>query len=211
MKTFIISSLLFTTAVFAQSIDLKAAKALLTQRQAVLEQVNAGMSKKLVTLVKYPTEMGACEVTETAIQTVLRIEGDKIIVHSKESYVPSSTAACAGFEGQEAAVIFYEAKPSLALDLADLDASASDIKSISKAGEIVTMTLGSGSEAVTVKYDLTKPSFKNMIYSQDATQTLTGTDMADVDVNTIDLRNVYFCASAESDHCSQGDWSDILY
>lgn len=211
MKAFIISSLLISSSTFAQSLDLRTTKALMTQRQLLLEKINPGMSKKLITLVKYPTESGACEVTETALQTVLKIEGDKMIVHSQESYAPAQTEACAGFESQEAAVIYYEAKPSLAADLANLDEAAGDIKSISKSGDIITMLLGSGIDAVTVKYDLTKPSFKNLIFSQDATQTLTGSDLLDIDVNSIDLRNVFFCESAESENCSQGDWSDILF
>jgi hypothetical protein len=220
MKVLLTFSLLVTTSAFAQSLDVKGYKALLTQRQPLLERVNQGMSKKLVTLSKIPTELGPCELTETSIQTVLKVEGSKIIVHSKENYTPAATPACAGFESQDVSVIFYEAKPSLVDDLADLDASASTIKAISKTGEIVTMNLQApvdqedGTqriENVTVKYDLSKPTFKNLIYTQDSSQTVTGTDMADIDVYSIDLRKVLFCASADSDNCSEGDFSDILF
>lgn len=220
MKFLLVSTLLFATTGFAQTLDVNGFKNLLTQRQALLERVNQGMSKKLITVSKYPTELGPCEITETAIQTVLKVEGAKIIVYSKENYVPSTTPACAGFQTQDVAVLFYDAKPSLADDLADLDASASQVTSISKAGDIVTMNLQAPveqqdgtqrTEAVVVKYDLTKPTFKNLIYTQDSTQTTTGIDMLDVDVNTIDLRKVLFCESADSDRCSEGDFSDILF
>ena len=132
MKVLLTLSLLVTTSAFAQSLDVNGFKNLLSQRQALLERVNQGMSKKLITVSKIPTELGPCEITETSVQTVLKIEGAKIIVHSKENYTPAATAACAGFESQEVAVLFYDEKPSLALDLADLDASASQIKSISR-------------------------------------------------------------------------------
>ncbi len=220
MKVLLTLSLLATTSAFAQSLDVNGFKSLLTQRQALLERVNPGMSKKLITVSKIPTELGPCEVSETSVQTVLKIEGQKIIVHSKESYVPAQTPACAGFESQEVAVLFYDAKPSLAEDLADLDASASQIRTIVKAGDLITMTLQAPveredgttvTENVTVKYDLTKPTFKNLIFTQDSTQTVNGQDMLDVDVNTIDLRKVLFCESAESDRCSEGDFSDILF
>jgi hypothetical protein len=207
MKVILLATLFLSTGTFAQSLDVNSLKGLLTQRKAILEKVNQGMSKKVTTITKYPTELGPCEVTESALQTVLKIEGDKLIVHSKESYSPASTPACAGFQAQTVGVVFYEDKPSLEKDLADLDESAAQVKSITKAGEIVTLTLTD----VTVKYDLTKPSFKNTVFLQDAGQTMTGTDNADVDVYSIDLKNVLFCSSADSDECSQGDWSDILF
>lgn len=220
MKFLIVSSLLLSSTAFAQNIDLKTFKTLLTQRKVTLEKINQGMSKKLTTITKIPTELGPCELNETAVQTILKVEGDKIIVHSKENYVPAASAACAGFESQEVSVVFYEDKPSLELDLADLDASASDIKTISKAGDIVTMTLNARienedgttkTEIATVKYDLTKPTFKNLIYTQDSSRTITGTDMADIDVYSINLKKVLFCESADSDNCAEGDFSDILF
>lgn len=220
MKALILSSLMFSSMSFAQNLDVKALKTLLTQRQATLERVNQGMSKKLTTLQKIPTEIGYCELRETAVQTVLKIEGDKIIVHSKENYVPAATPACAGFEASEVSVLFYEDKPTLAADLADLDASAADIRSIVKAGETVSMSLStvvteqdgtSRTEALSVKYDLTKPSFKNLVFTQDSTSTTTGEDMADIDVYSINLKKVLFCDSNDSDSCVEGDFSDILF
>jgi hypothetical protein len=220
MKALILSSLMFSSMSFAQDLDVKTFKNLLSQRQATLEKVNQGMSKKLIILTKIPTEIGFCELKETAVQTVLKIEGDKIIVHSKENYVPAATPSCAGFEASEVSVLFYEDKPALASDLADLDASAADIRSIVKAGEIVSMNLSSvvteddgtsRNEAVSVKYDLTKPSFKNLIFTQDSTSSTTGEDMADIDVYSINLKKILFCDSNDSESCVEGDFSDILF
>lgn len=220
MKVLLTLSLLVTTSAFAQSIDVKGFKTLLTQRQAVLERINAGMSKKITTITRYPTELGPCDMTETAVQTVLKIEGTKIIVHSKENYVPSATPACAGFEAQEVSVLFYEDKPTLALDLADLDETAAQIKTIQKIGDIVHLNMNavvqnqdgtSTTEAVTVKYDLTKPSFKNTIFIQSPLSITNAEDVADIDVYSINLKQVLFCDSADSDQCAEGDFSDILF
>lgn len=211
MKVLLVSSLLISTTSFAQSLDVNGLKNLMTQRQATLEKIHQGMSKKLTTTSQVQTEIGACDLTESSVQTVLKIEGDKIIVHSKEKYSPASTPACAGIEAQEVGVLFYEDRPTLKSELEDLDASAPNIKTISKAGDIVTMNLSVESENVTVMYDFTKPSFKNTILIQDSKSKIVGEDMADIDVTTIDLTNVLFCDSAESDECSEGDFSDILY
>lgn len=211
MKILLVSSLLISTASFAQTLDVNGLKALMTQRKATLERIYQGMTKKLVTTTEIPTELGPCELNETAIQSVLKIEGDKIIVHSKEKYSPASTPACAGFESQEVSVLFYEDKPSLELDLQDLEASRAGVKSISRSGEIVTMNLVAEGESVTVKYDLSKPSFKNTILVQDSNSKILSEDMADINVNTLDLTKVLFCASADSDECSEGDFSDILF
>lgn len=211
MKAFLVTAMFFGTTVFAQTIDVKGVKALMTERQALLEKVYPGMAKKIVTKTKYPTEVGPCEVTEVAIQTVLKIEGEKIIVHSKENYTPASSDACEGFQAQDFSVVFYQDKPSLALDFADLDEASPAITSLSKTGDIVTMLVSADDETVTVKYDLSKPSFKNMIYTQDSTQTVTGTDIPDNNVNTIDLTHVLFCETAQSQNCSEGDFSDILF
>lgn len=207
MKGFLLATLFVSTGTFAQSLDVNSLKGLLAQRKALLEKVNQGMSKKVTTITKYPTELGPCEVTEISVQTVLKIEGDKMIVHSKESYSPATSSACAGFEAQTLGVIFFEEKPSLDKDIADLDEIAAQVKSITKAGEIVTLMLPD----VTVKYDLSKPSFKNTIFLQDKTSTMNVTDSADIDVYSIDLKKVLFCASADSDECAEGDWSDILF
>lgn len=215
MKLLLASALLVTSTSFAQTLDVQGLKSLWKEKQSVLERINQGMSKKVITTSRIATELGPCEITATALQTVLKIEGAKMIVHSKEKYQPATSAACAGFQPQEVAVVFYEEKPTLATDLSDLDEAASQIKSISRSGEIVTLnltaTVGTRTESVTVKYDLTKPSFKNTILVQDSTNKVVTEEAADMNVNSIDLKKVLFCESANSDNCQEGDFSDILF
>ncbi|WP_408097567.1 hypothetical protein ACJVC5_01270 [Peredibacter sp. HCB2-198] len=220
MKFLILSSLLVSTSAFAQSIDVKAFKTLLTQKQAILEKATPGMSKKVVTTAKVED----CQYSQTAIQTILRIEGEKMIVHSKESLtlVPSSACINAGYENYEETVVFYVARPTLSADLEALDASAASIKSLVKAGEQVTMQMdvketdedgNTSIEALTFKYDLTRPSFSNLILTEGEGFKTVVTDEKDVDLNTVDLRNVTFCANDDEDSsdCVQGDFSDILF
>lgn len=222
MKTLILFSLtiMFSSGSPAQSIDLGTLKNLLIQKQATLEQVYPGMSKKISTITKIPTELGICEYKETAIQTILKIEGNKIIVHSKESSSPSPTPACAGFVSAEINVIFFEEKPSLSTDLADLDASASSIRTIIQSSDIISMNLRTevlhddGTiqlEDVLVKYDLAKPTFNNLILNYSSTSATTGEDIADIDVYSFNLTNILFCDADDSDSCTQGDFSDILF
>lgn len=213
MKFFILSSLLLTTTTsFAQSLDINALKQLFQTRQASLERVNAGMTKKITTTSKE----GACGIMTTSIQSILKIDGDKVIILSKEKFQPQNTEACrtAGFpNSSESSILYYEAKPSVSNDIEDLDATASDIKAINKAGEIVTLNLEVESEKITIKYDLTKPSFKNMISSQSINYKTVIEDMADIDLTKVDLKNVEFCDNNDGDNseCTQGDYSDILY
>jgi hypothetical protein len=59
--------------------------------------------------------------------------------------------------------------------------------------------------------DLTKSFFKNTLYLEANGQKTVGEDHADINVNSIDLSKVLFCESRDSDNCSEGDYSDILY
>lgn len=224
MKFLILSSLLISTTAFAQSIDVRAFKTLMTMNQAILERVTPGMSKKVVTTALTETDAGPCEYSQTAIQTILRIEGSKMIVHSKESLtlVPSSGCISAGYENYEETVVFYVEKPTLAADLAILDASAANIKSLVKSGEQVTLLMdveladeegNTAKESMTFRYDLTKPSFRNLILTEGEGFKTIVTDERDVDLNTVDLRNITFCANDDEDSsdCVQGDFSDILF
>lgn len=220
MKFLILSSLLISSTAFAQSLDVKAFKTLLTQKKATLEKVNVGMSKKVVTTSKAETESGdVCEYTQTAIQTILRIEGTKMIVHSQEALtlIPSSACTALEFQNYEEIVVFYQDKPSVEADIAALDESAADIRSIVKSGEQVTMKMevsdDTFSDSLTFKYDLTKPSFKNLLSTEGKAFKTLIQDQADVDVNKIDLRKVTFCANddADSSDCVEGDFSDILF
>lgn len=207
MKVLLISSLLISTTSFAQSLDVQGLKNFMIQKKEIIERINPGMSKKLTTFSRIPTELGPCELTEEAIQTVLKIEGEKIIVHSKEKYTPSATPACAGFNSSEVAVVFFENTPSLASEIADLDASASKVSSVSRSGDLVTMKI----ETATFIYDFSKPAFRNLISVKDTTFSSSSVDVSDIDVNTINLQKVLFCESSDSDNCVEGDFSDILF
>ncbi len=145
-----------------------------------------------------------------------------MIVYSQESFRPEANPACtaAGMEAFQENVVFFEAKPTLAQDLKDLNDS--DVKTIVRAGEVVTMTVNgvvtnadgtTGSEIVTVKYDLTKSSFKNLILSQSASLKVETAEAANVDVNTVNLTDVVFCENNDADNsdCTRGDFSDILF
>lgn len=222
---FLIAGILSLAAdsVSAQSLTKAQLTSLLQSKKAQLEFVNAGMSKATVTTASVTLEMGVkCEYNLTAIQSVLKIEGDKMVVLSQEAFRPVLTQACreAGFEAFDETVVFYEAKPSLAQDLEDLNAS--DVRSITRAGELVTLSVNgtitnedgsTSSELLLVKYDLTKPSFKNMVLSQSPSFKIETLDRPDIDVNAVDLRDVVFCENNDGDNsdCVRGDFSDILF
>lgn len=212
MKTLIIGSLLFSTASFAQNIDINALKSLMTARKATLEKVNAGMSKKSIATAKE----GECGYMITSLQSVLKIEGDKIIVLAKEKFSPQNSAPCraAGYTAStESSIVYFVPKPSLVGDFAALDEMSSSIKSIVRAGEAVTLTLATATDSVAMKYDLTKPSFKNLVLEQGLTYKTVTEDVADIDLKTVNLTNVLMCDDNDGDNseCVQGDFSDILY
>jgi hypothetical protein len=222
MKMLLLGSLLLgTTTSFAQSMNVNELKNLFTAKKAILERVNAGMTKKIITT----SSEGACGLMTTATQIILKIDGAKMFILSKEKLQPQNTPACrtAGYTtSAESNIVYVEDKPSLDNDLSDLDATASSIKVISKAGEIVTMNVEvsvedesgtANTEKVTIKYDLTKPSFKNMISSQSINYKTVIEDSADSDLSKVDLTKVSFCDNNDGDEseCVEGDFSDILF
>jgi hypothetical protein len=207
MKTLLATLFLFSSHSFAQNLDVKTFKDLLSQRKPVLEKIYQGMAKKLVTKTKFEVDGGFCESTEVAVQTVLKIEGSKVIVHSQESFVPGASSACAVVEPYNISVLFYQTAPSLSDDLSAIDDLASDITALSKAGDIVSMSLGTA----VFQYDLTQSSFKNLISVQDTDYSMVSSDLADINVNAIDLTRILFCESSDSDQCVEGDFSDILF
>lgn len=224
MKTLLFASLFFSANTYAQSITEANLKTLLTAKKATLEKVNVGMSKKTVTLSSIPVEGQDCNFTHTAVQSILRIDAGKMVVLSQESFAPAVTQACkdSGYTAYSESILFYEDAPTLTADLAELDAASPDIKSLSKAGEIITMSLNgkiqnedgtTTTELVTLKYDLSKSSFRNLISTVAAGYSITTSDSADVNVNTVDLKDVLFCETSESDKndCMRGDFSDILF
>lgn len=212
-----------TGSVFAQSLTKAQLVTLMQSKKAVLETVSVGMSKSLVTASSVTLEDGTkCDYTQSSIQSILKVDGDKLIIYSKESFQPVVTEACTagGMQAFQENVVFFEPKPTVTQDIADLNAS--DVQGITKAGDLITMTVkGSmtnedgttASELMTVKYDLSKSSFKNMILSQSPSFKIETTDLANVDVNAIDLTDVVFCENNDGDNsdCARGDYSDILF
>jgi hypothetical protein len=219
MKTLIIASLLLSTSAFAQNIDISTLKGLMTARKLTLEKINVGMSKKITSLnVAAYDDVPGCKFKQVSTQSVLKIEAQKVLVLAKNKNFPANTAACrdAGFSKpeDETGSIFYISKPSLDEDLKDLDAMAASIRSISRAGEIVSMEVFTEGLNVTIKYDLTKPSFKNMILSQDADSKTITEEVADIDISKVNLTKVSFCGIDEEGtfECTpEGDYSDILF
>lgn len=219
MKILLIGSLLFSTAGFAQSLDINGYKQLLTARKATLETVKQGMTKKVITTSQVSLPEGICSYSLTSVQTVMKVESDRIIVHTADSFLPVASAACtaANYLPFQENILFYDLKPNLDAELASLDESEPTIKSIVKEKEIVTMSIDiveeDFNEKFTVKYDLTKSGFKNLILTQGLDYKIVTEDTADADVNKIDLKNVLFCDNNDGDNteCAQGDFSDILF
>ena len=224
MKILLFASLFMSANTFAQSITEANLISLMTSRKAQLERVNVGMTKQTVTLSSIPVEGQDCNFKHTAVQSVLKIEGTKLIVLSKETFSPAVSQACkvSGYKAYSESILFYEDAPSLDADLAELTAASPDIKSLSKAGEIVTMVMDgkiqnedgtTTTDLVTLKYDLSKSSFRNLISSSSTGISVTTTDAVDINLNTVDLKNVLFCDTSTSDKntCTKGDFSDILY
>ncbi len=212
-----------TFSAFAQNLTKAQIATLLQSKTTILEAVNPGMSKVVVTTSSVTLEDGAkCEFRQTAVESILKIEGEKMIVLSQQTFQPRMSEACtlAGIEAFEESVLFYEAKPSVAQDIQDLNES--DMKSAAKMGEILTMSVNgtitnedgtSTTQLLTIKYDLTRSSFKNMIFNQSSEFKIETTDMADIDVATVDLTDVVFCENNDgvTEDCVRGDFSDILF
>lgn len=212
-----------TGSVFAQAMTKAQLATLMQTKKAVLETVTVGMTKSMVTKSTVTAEDGTkCNYIQTAVQSVLKIEAEKMIVFSKESFQPAATPECAaaGLQAFQENVVFYESKPAVTQDIQDLNQS--DVQSIVRAGDLITMTVNgsitnddgtTATELLTVKYDLSKSSFKNMILSQSPSFTIETSDVADIDVNTVDLRDVVFCENNDGDNsdCVRGDFSDILF
>ncbi len=224
MKAILVGILaLGSTSVSAQNLTKAEIATLLQGRKATLEAVNPGMSKIAVTTSAVVLPDGTkCDFRQTAVQSILKIEAEKMIVLSKETFRPAVSAACtaAGVEAFEESILFYAAKPTLAQDLKDLEAS--DVKSASRIGEAITMTISgtltnddgtTRTELMTIKYDLAKSSFKNIILSQSPSLKTETSDMADIDVAMVNLTDVVFCENNDGgkEDCVRGDFSDILF
>lgn len=226
MKALLISVIALAAGpVLAQDIDLPTLKTLMTQRQSQLELVAPGMSKRVLTASSYITQAGeTCEYTETSTQTILRLFGDRMVVVARNSFTPVPSVACTNdnFQAFEETVLFYATLPKLVEDLAALDQNATGLQSAVREGDLVTLKLklvsvsedGSTlSDDVTVRYDLSKPSFKNIVLNQGTGYSITTEDVANVDPNSYDLSNVLFCENNDGDNsdCTMGNYSDILF
>ena len=214
MKVFILASLFFSQSIYAQTLDMKGLKNLFIQKKTNLERVNVGMSKKVITNAIDETDLGNCAYTRTSIQTVLKIEGPQMIVHAKESFTPAQSEGCvaAGYEAFEESMLFYEEVPNLENDLKDLD-EATGVRSISRSGDIVTLVLSEDDVTFTYKYDFTKSSFKNLISTVSTGFSVVTQDMADIDVTSINLKEILFCENNDNEisNCVDGDFSDIFF
>jgi hypothetical protein len=208
MRSLLLLALFVTPTVYAQGLSFNEFKSLLTAKKETLEKVYQGQSKKLVSFSDFDTDLGTCKFTETIVQTVLKIEDDNVILHSKESFIPAQSKACEGQEAQEVAYITFEEKPTVATEVKEFEAIEKEINSISKEKDIVTLVLSADGQKATYKYDLSKSFFNYLLVAEDSLTKITGEDIADVDVYSIDLTKVLFC---EADYCTEGDWSDILF
>lgn len=214
MKALFVSVLMMSSSLsFAQAISVDAVKSLIQERQVQLELVSAGMSKKVTTIGSFITEAGTeCGYKQVAVQTVLKIEAEKMFVYSQETYSPANTAACrdSGTRPYAQKILSHEALPKIADDLAALDAQAAGITSIERSGDVVTIKLNVNSDLVTVSYDYSKSSFRNLVLNQGTGYSTTTADAQDVSPQSIDLSNVLFCVDDESE-CVPGNYSDILF
>jgi len=217
MKNIIIASFLLSSTAFAQNLDVNGLKSLMTTRKVTLEAVNAGMSKKMTTTGTVKDENGQpCAYKLVSTQSILKIDGAKMLVLARERFSPANTPACraAGYTAStDDSMLYYETTPTLATELADLDSSASSIRSISRAGELVTITVSADQDLLTLTYDMTKSAFKNMIETRSSVHKVVTENMADIDPKSADLKEVFFCDNNDGDNseCTLGDWSDILW
>jgi hypothetical protein len=224
MKAMIVGILaLGTSTAFAQNLTKAQLAAVLQSKKAILEAVNVGMTKSMTTTSFATLEDGTkCDYTMSAVQSVLKVDGDRIIVLSQENFRPVPIPACVagGMQAFQESVVFFEPKPTLAQDLQDLNES--DVRSIIRVGEMITMSVNGvitnedgtpTNELVTVKYDLSKSSFKNLVFSQTASVKVETADAPDIDVSTVNLTDVVFCENNDGDNsdCTRGDFSDILF
>lgn len=212
----IFSFLLTSTSIYAQSLSLESLKNLFTQNQTILEKVNPGMTKKVTTTGKIESDSGSCNYRLISTQTIIKMQNDKMIIFAKEKFSPQKSAECmkVGYTAStENSLLYFQDKPTLAKDLSDLDLSAKDIQSINKMGAVISLDLVTENELMTIQYDLTKPSFKNIVLSQTKTFKTLSEDLADLDIKSLDLKKVLFCDNNDGDNseCSEGDYSDILF
>lgn len=224
MKYLAIGLFLVSTQITAQAADLSELKNLMVVRENSLEKVYEGMSREFITTASMTLETGECAYTQKSSQTVLKIMSDKMIIISQNTFTPAASDICttAGYKAFEETILFTDAKPSIEKDLAELEALSESIESINISGELVTIKESfttqdaegnNVTEEVTLKTDLSKPIFKNLLSTEGEKFSTTLNDVADKDKNTFNLSDILFCQNNDGDNseCVRGNYSDILF
>lgn len=205
----------------AQSLNLDGFLRVLTQKKATLEVLRPGMAKKLTTVSSFESEDGElCNYVQTSTQSVLKIEGDKMIVLSDETFNPGPEAGCLGSEAFSEKVLFFEDVPTIAQLSADL--RETQVLSINLNGNVASLNVNTTSfdedgnpatENLKLLYNLGLPLFKLVSRIDGEFFMTTMTDLPDTNLMAVDLTDVLFCPSADSqdEECAEGDFSDILF
>lgn len=205
----------------AQGLNLDGFMNVLNQKKATLELLRPGMTKKLTTISTFESEDGEiCNYVQTSTQSVLKIEGDKMIVLSDESFKPGPEAGCIGSEEFSEKVLFFEDVPTL-LGL-EKDLRETQVLFIALNGNLANLSVNAmgtdedgnpATENLKLLYNLDRPLFKMVTKIEAELYTTTMTDMPDANLLSLDLTDVLFCPSADAqdEECAEGDFSDILY
>lgn len=205
----------------AQSLNLDGFVSLLSAKKASLEVLYPGMAKKLTTVSSFESEDGAvCNYVQTSAQTVLKIEGDKMIILSDESFKPGPEAGCEGSEEFSEKVLFFEDVPTLVGLEADL--RETQVQSIIVNGNVTNLNVvatgmdedgNPASESLKLLYNIGMPLFKMVSRIEGELFTTTMSDLPDANLFSLDLTDVLFCPSADAqdEDCAEGDFSDILF
>lgn len=200
---------------YSATLGLPELKQLFELNKATLENVAVGMSKLVLTNSKIETESGDCLFTQTSLQSILKIENEKLIVLSQEKFVPEGSEACRkeNIESFEQKVLFYEDKPFVENELALLEENAAKISSIESEGKMVSIKMNDGGNEVNLKFDFTQSMFRYLNSEASTDYSITTSNSTDINLNSIDLRDVLFCENNDGDNsdCVQGDFSDILF
>lgn len=205
----------------AQSLSLDGFMGVLAQKKADLEVLRPGMAKQLTTVSSFESEDGSiCNYVQTSTQTVLKIEGDKMIVLSDETFKPGPEAGCVGSEEFTEKVLFFEDVPTLVGLESDL--RETQVQSIMVNGNIANLNVmatgtdeegNPASENLKLLYNIGMPLFKIVSRIEGELYTTTMSDLPDANLMAVDLTNVLFCPSADAqdEECAEGNFSDILY
>jgi len=211
MKFLILSSLLISASVFAQSLTLDDFKTLAQTHKASWTANHVGQTK----VVSTTGVADNCTYTKTSTQSVLKFENGKLIILADDKFAPAASNECqtAGFTSYEEKILFYQDLPNPDADLAYLFDASTKVQSIEQTQNIVSMNLTMNEVPFMVKYDVSLSGLENLILIDgDGVKTAVAS-MADVDVTKFDLSNVLFCENNDGDNseCTQGNYSDILF